>query len=390
MVKAVATEKEVVDRARAIVALHDRLSENAALSEAALRDAQAKLDATKRLQADIERIIAEKTVCFPWLADAIAKYYELCDLSVADRIERKVRPAAKTADYMRQIASANRKLRREYNLARNRVIYYESLFPHLTEYVGEGLDDLVKSASVDEVSNSSERDPVLDWVPEGEYKKLDEAKRNQLALERYVSRGKSSWEVGREYERFIGYQYEMNGYRVEYHGAIEQLGDLGRDLIARKADETLIIQCKYWRAERQIREKHVFQLYGTSVEYWLRNGGHRRADEYTLFPQSSKVGVIVPVMVTSAELSGEAMTFARALGVQVKERVQIGEYPVIKCNISKGTGEKIYHLPFDQMYDKCEICYADGEMYASTVEDAMKAGFRRAWRWRGALGGAGG
>jgi hypothetical protein len=28
---------------------------------------------------------------------------------------------------------------------------------------------------------------------------------------------------------------------------------------------------------------------------------------------------------------------------------------MIKCNISKRSGEKIYHLPFDQQYDKVKI-----------------------------------
>ena len=59
----------------------------------------------------------------------------------------------------------------------------------------------------------------------------------------------------------------------------------------------------------------------------------------------------------------------------------MNEFPRIKCNINND-GEKIYHLPFDQQYDRVQIIN-DGEMYATTVTEAEEAGFRRAYRWHG-------
>ena len=59
------------------------------------------------------------------------------------------------------------------------------------------------------------------------------------------------------------------------------------------------------------------------------------------------------------------------------------DYPMIKCNINPQTKEKIYHLPFDQQYDKIIIGNNSGEFYASTVKEAVKKGFRRAFRYRG-------
>ena len=56
---------------------------------------------------------------------------------------------------------------------------------------------------------------------------------------------------------------------------------------------------------------------------------------------------------------------------------------MIKCNISPTTQERIYHLPFDQQYDKAVIGNVPGEFYADTVAEAEAAGFRRAFRWRG-------
>ncbi len=58
------------------------------------------------------------------------------------------------------------------------------------------------------------------------------------------------------------------------------------------------------------------------------------------------------------------------------------EYPRIKCNVGRDSGERIYHLPFDQQYDNTVIEPERDEMWAMTVADAEEAGFRRAWRWR--------
>ena len=70
------------------------------------------------------------------------------------------------------------------------------------------------------------------------------------------------------------------------------------------------------------------------------------------------------------------------LGVTVREMVQLEPYPCIKCNISR-SGEKIYHLPFDQQYDVTQIGTTKGDFYASSVKEAESAGFRRAFRWHG-------
>lgn len=56
---------------------------------------------------------------------------------------------------------------------------------------------------------------------------------------------------------------------------------------------------------------------------------------------------------------------------------------MIKCNISRKTGEKIYHMPFDQVYDKVVIEPDEGEMYAADVFEAEFHGFRRAFKYTG-------
>jgi micrococcal nuclease len=51
--------------------------------------------------------------------------------------------------------------------------------------------------------------------------------------------------------------------------------------------------------------------------------------------------------------------------------------PVIKGNISKTTGEKIYHVPGGEFYDKTVIDEAAGERWFCTEQEAIEAGWRR-------------
>ena len=97
----------------------------------------------------------------------------------------------------------------------------------------------------------------------------------------------------------------------------------------------------------------------------------------TLFPDLISSGEIKATFVTTTKLSDTAKRFADALGIKVEQEKPLQKYPVIKCNIAND-GEKIYHLPFDQQYDKTLIKNG-GEFYTTTVKEAMTKGFRRAF-----------
>ena len=141
---------------------------------------------------------------------------------------------------------------------------------------------------------------------------------------------------------------------------------MGRDLIVinESSPDTYIIQCKNWSQRAEIHEKHIFQLYGSTVLYKIDN------------PFLN----VKAVFVTTTNLSPKAQEFAEVLDIEVIH-AKMNEFPRIKCNINND-GEKIYHLPFDQQYDKVQIIN-EGERYATTVAEAEKAGFRRAYRWHG-------
>ena len=47
------------------------------------------------------------------------------------------------------------------------------------------------------------------------------------------------------------------------------------------------------------------------------------------------------------------------------------------------TGEKIYHLPFDQQYDTTIIEYNRGELYVKNAYEAEKTRIQAAWKWHG-------
>ena len=103
----------------------------------------------------------------------------------------------------------------------------------------------------------------------------------------------------------------------------------------------------------------------------------------SLFPDLLRQDHIKPVFYTSAKLSEKSKEFARVLQIHVEQEFPLRQYPCIKCNVSMRNGEKIYHLPFDQQYDRTLIKEEKNECYVETVKQAEAKGFRRAFRWHG-------
>jgi hypothetical protein len=185
---------------------------------------------------------------------------------------------------------------------------------------------------------------------------------------------------------YVGYLYEQKGYSIEYRGIIDGFKDLGRDVVAKKDDEVCIIQCKYWAKHKKIHEKHIFQLFGTTMEYWIKNfKDQRNPKNFKEFAKILNENKLRPIFFTSIKLSPKAREMANALSIELRENEPIKEFPRIKCNINYdefGDQTKIYHLPMDQQYDRTVIGNVQGEFCAFTVKEAEDAGFRRAFRHR--------
>lgn len=336
--------------------------------------------------SQLEKVLNEKSKSFPWLAGMVADLVLLKNKEVSDYLTYKRNPAKTSALAVREVGKEKRILAEQLKHAQYIINQYESLFPFLTQFREEDIDEAllaIKESYGQQVVQEQDADPVSAYVTAGEYASLSTTERNQRALDRYRQGRKSPFQLGRDYERFVGYLYESEGYSVTYFGIENGKEDLGRDLICRKGSHTEVVQCKYWSKHKLIHEKHVNQLFGTTVKFYLDTANQQSSQQQLhLFPQLMAAGNITPVFYTSTDLSDTARKFAQALGIKVQEQVKLGSFPMIKCHISASTGEKIYHLPFDQMYDRTKLDKA-GEFYALTVAEAEQRGFRRAWRWRG-------
>ena len=319
----------------------------------------------KENQAMLDSILHAEHSDTPYFAKQFADCLYLMDLKTASDLENKARPAFTAAEKVREISSQKRTLQEQCKLLEYQLFLYESVFPWLSDFKEISADDLASVANI-VAAPENEYSALKNWLSPQEYQTLSETDRLQLALDRYSNRQKSNWQVGIEYERYVGYCYEQKGYKVRYFGATEGLEDMGRDLIVSKDKKLFVIQCKRWASEKTIHEKHIFQLYGTTILQVMEH------------PECQVSGIFI----TTTSLSSLAKSCAKYLHIAVVEKFPLKPYPLIKCNISRD-GDKIYHLPFDQQYDRVIINPSDGDCYVSTVQEAESKGFRHAWRWHG-------
>ncbi|WP_309668386.1 hypothetical protein [Tabrizicola sp.] len=360
------------------------LTENLQSAENEKRELTRTLNSDRLEFQQQKTVFNERSELFPWLATAFADLELYRGKVDAQHLFNKLHPAAKAAEKVREYSQRLSQETKLHRALRYRLLFLENSFPWIQDLTGDTLAEYIEnlealSTNVPDTQDESE-DPVRNYLADAEYRNLSPAARNQLALDRWKKRRKSPWEIGRDYERYIGFELESDGYEVAYFGAVEGFDDLGRDLIAKKKGVTKIIQCKYWSSHKEIHEKHIFQLFGSVVEYIARE--KMQSDSFDLFSRFEKFSDIQAELVTSTRLSMRAKEFSSILNVRVRELQPIGSYPMIKCNISKRGGERVYHLPFDQQYDRTRIEPHLGELYVSTTGEAEDRGFRRAFRWK--------
>jgi len=335
---------------------------------------------------EILKIAKQKSMGFPWLAEAYADYFALKDGEIEKYLKYKKHPAYTAAENVKIIKNEKRELVKENRTIKYKINYFEKLFPWLSELIAEDEDEEMPVRMEDGIKNDNTDDRVKIYLTPEEYKSLSSVERNQMALDRYLkNRNKSKWAIGRDYEMYVGYLYNQKGYSIEYKGIIDGFEDLGRDIIAKKSDEIYIIQCKRWAQYKEIHEKHIFQLFGTTMEYWIKNfRNHKKPKSFEEFAKFLNENKLRPIFFTSTSISDKAREMASALSVEIIENEPLGEFPRIKCNINSDEfGQtKIYHLPMDQQYDRTIIGNRSGEFYAFTVKEAEDAGFRRAFKHR--------
>ena len=334
----------------------------------------------------IERLVKEKTRGFPWLAAAYNNYLELKDLKKSDNLRHKSHPAPKAAKELRQIAKERREAEKAARISSYLLDYSRYLAPWLDDYIGleaEELDEIIKDihSAWEKKEQEQEEDTKRHYGPKY-YEGLTPSEKLQKRLDWYWEKpNKSDWQIGRDYERYIGYLYETNGWKVYYYGK-KGFEDLGRDLICKKDDLVEIIQCKRWAQEKLIHEKHIYYLFGTTVEYYIDNYEVEGDLQLSLFPELINKKNVIPRLVATTNVSEKAAQVAKVLGVEI-DITPSKSFPSVKCNVSRRNGEKIFHLPFDQQYDTALVEEERLECYVGTIAEAEAIGFRHAYRWKG-------
>jgi len=315
------------------------ITNNLSLIETNLEDRASANKWISPMLADIKMILFKSSLTVDDFIKGIRDDYSLIKI---ERLKHKIKT-----------------LYEENTVLKYQIEYIKTLIPEV--------DDIVE---YDEYYNSNDDSPS-NYLSKEEYEKLSDTEKNIRALEYYKKRKKRNWEIGRDFERFIGYLYEKEGFNVEYYGIEKKLNDLGRDLIIKNKELTMIIQCKYWSKNKIIHEKHIAQLFGTVTKYKIDNPNEKN---------------VIGLFVSHTTLSDEAKNFAKALNIHLKENIEMGEYPLIICNVGRdknGNKSFIYHLPMDQQYDRIIVNKSEGDCYAFTIEKAEEKGFRRAWKWHG-------
>lgn len=241
-----------------------------------------------------------------------------------------------------------------------------------------GASELAEISERGTIVLDSQRDSDPETILLGKSRKSYDRADFQRALCEFKTRNLCNLEIGRLYESYIGYLREQDNWRVAFTGILGGYGDLGRDLICTKGNLHEIIQAKCWSKRKEIHEKHVYQLHATVIHYRLQlreayklKFGRKKAKELMA---SQK---ITGHLISTTKLSDMAAKVAKHCGIQFELQELSKEYPMIKCNISKKTGEKRYHLPFDSHYDSIIIGNVDGESYVNTVLESENSGFKR-------------
>lgn len=302
----------------------------------------------KRMAEKVNKAIDDKKQTFPLLADVLANFKEQRrNVTIKDNITK------------RDLTAMIKRVEKQNAMLQHQITVYEYMFPILNEFKDVPPQDL-QSAVVEAGTTGFH----YQWLSQEDFDALSDADKSQRLIDRYLNdRSKNAWEAGIKYERYIGYLCEQQGYSVKYTGALLKLNDMGRDLIVSKGKSIYIVQCKRYADNKEIHENHLFQLFGSVMHYSMEH------------PDKSVYGVFA----TSAAFSSVAAECAKKLDIKVYEHLKFEPYPAIKCNIGR-SGEKIYHLPFDQQYDTVTVETRKGEMYVSTIKEAEDAGYRHAMR----------
>ena len=173
------------------------------------------------------------------------------------------------------------------------------------------------------------------------------------------------WELGIEYERYIGYLWESQGYKVIYNGATKGSADGGIDLIFISEFTTYVIQCKRWKKGSYINTEEIKKFH-QNVKKFKKSNRELIGDNN-----------LSAIFYSTVKFTSDAKKVAKRYKIdcQVKEFNIVYEYPSVKCGKTYD-GRKFYCLPFDEEFDKIQLHCDRGDCYKFTIDDAEKSGYQ--------------
>ena len=115
-----------------------------------------------------------------------------------------------------------------------------------------GASELAEISERGTIVLDSQRDGDPETILLGKSRKSYDRADFQRALDEFKTRNLCNLEIGRLYERYIGYLREQDNWRVAFTGILGGYGDLGRDLVCIKDNQHQIIQAKCWSKKKEI------------------------------------------------------------------------------------------------------------------------------------------
>jgi len=205
-------EKKNIERAKEVFKENEKLKYQLGIQKELVQKLEAYQENNRRqLEFEISKIDDEKLKLFPWLATAIADYKYLAQERIAEGLINKERPALKAAEQIKITSQQLRESVNENRALKYHLSFYEKFFPFITEISGTNLEELLeeleqgrtaeKSAELDDNEHQDEWPILSNFLSRQEYETLPTEKKFQVAFDRWKTKKKSNWEIGRDYER---------------------------------------------------------------------------------------------------------------------------------------------------------------------------------------------
>ena len=189
----------------------DKYAENAKLKEKENRNL---IEQHAQKEEQFRKVIQSKTP-FATTAMMYSDWKSVVFSEAEHFLRYKQYPAQKAADTVSQLRKDARRAIMESKEMEYKYLFLLDTFPELKQYV----DDEESLVHLSDFNNYGDfvdgRDRVLDWISQEEYNRLSVDERNQLALDKYKHRHKSNWEIGMEYELYIGYLLRKDGFFIK-------------------------------------------------------------------------------------------------------------------------------------------------------------------------------